>query len=180
MTSGAEELTEQVEAGLPPPDVIYVALGSCGTVAGLLAGLRGARALAPEVVAVRVVSRLICNAWATRRLEGETLALTRRGGGRERLAPRVALRVEHGQYGRGYGHPTPAAAEAVTRAAEAGLGLETTYTGKAMAQLLADARSGRLDGKRVLFLHTYSSVDLSPRIASMGEPPPAVARLLRR
>src|SRR5688572_24508454 len=62
--SGADELVEQVAAGLPPPDVIYVALGSCGTVAGLLAGLRDALVLTPEIVAVRVVTRLVCNTWA--------------------------------------------------------------------------------------------------------------------
>ena len=35
-----------------------------------------------------------------------------------------------------------------------------------MAALLADAAAGRLDGKRVLFWHTYSGVDLAPLIAS--------------
>ena len=53
----------------------------------------------------------------------------------------------------------------MARAAAAGLRLEPTYTGKAMAALLADAASGALDGKRVLFLNTYSSVDLAPLLA---------------
>jgi hypothetical protein len=35
--------------------------------------------------------------------------------------------------------------------------LETTYTGKALAALAADARAGRLIGKTVLFWNTYSS-----------------------
>ncbi len=49
-----------------------------------------------------------------------------------------------------------------------------------MAALLADARAGRLDGKRVLFWHTYSSVDLGPLIARSPGPaalPPRLAAL---
>jgi D-cysteine desulfhydrase len=46
------------------------------------------------------------------------------------------------QLGPGYGAATPAAEEAVTRAAGAGLVLETTYTGKALAALLAHGGEG--------------------------------------
>ena len=37
------------------------------------------------------------------------------------------------------------------------LKLETTYTGKAFAGVVTDARSGRLAGKRVVFWNTYNS-----------------------
>jgi 1-aminocyclopropane-1-carboxylate deaminase/D-cysteine desulfhydrase-like pyridoxal-dependent ACC family enzyme len=155
--SAAVELEEQVAAGaLPRPDLLYVALGSCGTAAGLIAGLG---ASGPEVVAVRVVDRLVANAWRTHRLARATLS---RIGAPGPLAP---LRVEHTQFGGAYGRATPAAEEAVRRAAQAGLILETTYTGKVMAALLADAASGHLDGRRVLFWHTYSSADLAPLLA---------------
>jgi len=72
---------------------------------------------------------------------------------RPRLMP---FRVVHDQIGRGYGHATPAALAACEAAAQHGITLEPTYTGKAMAGLLADAESGLLDGKRVLFVNTYA------------------------
>jgi D-cysteine desulfhydrase len=67
----------------------------------------------------------------------------------------------------------------VQRAGEVGLRLEPTYTGKTMAALLADAEAGRLDGKRVLFWNTYSSVDLGPLLAS-GPGPRALPPRLQR
>jgi 1-aminocyclopropane-1-carboxylate deaminase/D-cysteine desulfhydrase-like pyridoxal-dependent ACC family enzyme len=182
-----------------PFDAVYVALGSNGTVAGLLYGLAGAPET--ELVAVRVVDRVVANAWAVRRLArgvadrlgaldpesrvrgGPSMPL--RGGSErteeplpwERLAPR--LRVAHGQFGGAYGRTTAEAEEAVARAREVGLSLEPTYTGKALAQLLLDARSGRLDGKRVLFVQTYSSADLSALLAQ-APPVSSLPPLLRR
>ena len=72
--SAGLELLEQIGRGeLPRPDVIYVALGSCGTAAGLLVGLAGAPSLPrldARVVGVRVVDRVVSNEHATRRLAG--------------------------------------------------------------------------------------------------------------
>jgi 1-aminocyclopropane-1-carboxylate deaminase/D-cysteine desulfhydrase-like pyridoxal-dependent ACC family enzyme len=162
--SGALEILQQVASGeLPAPDVIYVALGSCGTAAGLLLGLRGAPNLPSvnaEIVAVRVVDRIVANERATRKLARKTEARLRDAGAE--FPPRaIALRVEHRFFGRGYGHGTAEGERAVARAADAGIALEPTYTGKTMAALLADADAGRLDGKRVLFIDTFSSVDLA-------------------
>jgi D-cysteine desulfhydrase len=163
--SAAYELREQIAAGeLPTVDVVYAALGSCGTVAGLAAGFADTDV---EVVGVRVVDRAIANLSRTRSLAHAAL---RRIGVKHKVGGR--LRIDHTQFGGLYGRATPAAEEAVARAADVGLHLETTYTGKALAALLADARSGRLDGKRVLFLHSYSSADLAPLLA---DAPPATA-----
>jgi 1-aminocyclopropane-1-carboxylate deaminase/D-cysteine desulfhydrase-like pyridoxal-dependent ACC family enzyme len=60
----------------------------------------------------------------------------------------------------GYGVVTPQTTDAVERAAEDGLALETTYTGKALSALLADARADRLAGEQVLFWDTYSSAPM--------------------
>ncbi len=165
------ELRAQIAAGeLPCPDVIYVALGSGGTVAGLSLGLGD---LPTQIVAVRVVERIAANAWRTRRLAQKTVRLL---GTSTKAAP---FTVAHAQFGGRYGQSTKAAEAAVDQAATVGLRCETTYTGKVMAQLLADAASGRLDGKRVLFWHTYSAVDLQPLL---GEAPPvsALPPLLQR
>jgi D-cysteine desulfhydrase len=153
------ELRSQIEGGeLPPPDVIYVALGSGGTVAGLLCGLATG---GPEVVAVRVVERIASNA---RKVRSLVRAVRRRTG--EVEAPLPRWRVEHNFFGGAYGRATPEGDEAVARAAAVGLRLEPTYTGKTMAALLADAAAGRLDGKRVLFWHTYNGVELAPLLAA--------------
>jgi 1-aminocyclopropane-1-carboxylate deaminase/D-cysteine desulfhydrase-like pyridoxal-dependent ACC family enzyme len=171
------ELMAQIARGeLPPPDVVYVPLGSCGTAAGLLCGLRGPEANALEVVAVRVVDRVASNAGKVRSLVGDITMGQLWRGRRARLLPLPRWRVEHRFFGAGYGRATPESDDAVSRAADAGLRLEPTYTGKTMAALLADAGAGRLAGKRVLFWQTYNSVDLSPLVSSgpgvAGLPPP--------
>ena len=75
-----------------------------------------------------------------------------------RLDPEsVALRVRDAFFGDGYAKPTAEAQDAVELAAAQGLRLETTYTGKALAALIADARCGQLTDKTVLFWNTYSS-----------------------
>ena len=165
------------------PDVIYVALGSCGTAAGLLVGLAGSPSLPrldARVVAVRVVDRVVSNARVTRRLAASTAALLAARGEHwfNRFEP-PPLTVEHRFFGGAYGRATPASDDAVARAAAAGVALEPTYTGKAMAALLADADAGLLDGKRVLFVNTYSSVDLAPFVAAgpgVAALPPALQR----
>jgi D-cysteine desulfhydrase len=182
--SAGLELQEQIAAGeLPAPDVVYLALGSCGTAAGLILGLAGTPARpapATEIVAVRVVDRLVSNGRATRRLADRTAALLVSHGEQwfNRCA-RPSLRIDHRWFGGAYGRPTPAGAAAVARAAACGLELEPTYTGKTMAALLADAEAGRLDGKRVLFLHSFSSVDLGPLVAGarIDALPPRLRRL---
>lgn len=169
--SAGLELLEQIARGeLPCPDRIYVALGSCGTAAGLLVGLAGAPTLPRfdgTLVAVRVVNRIVSNARVTCRLARETAALlAARGENWFNQLPTVELDVDHRWFGGGYGVATPESERAVTRAAAVGLRLEPTYTGKAMAALLADAESGALDGKRVLYLHSYNRVDLAPLVAA--------------
>ena len=169
--SAGLELLEQIAAGaLPRPDVIYVALGSCGTAAGLLVGLAGAPSLPrldAKLVGARVVDRVVSNEHATRRLAARTAALLAARGEHwfDHFQP-PPFSVEHRFFGGAYGRATPASDDAVARAAAVGLLLEPTYTGKAMAALLADAAAGALDGKRVLFIDTYSSVDLAPLVAS--------------
>ena len=142
----AHELASQLE-----PDVVYLALGSCGTVAGLLAGYREIER-APKIVGVRVVERPVSGYGPARRLEHAIVELR----GSAHLVP-TELVVTHDQIGRGYGHATEAAVRAVEAARRCNLVLETTYTGKALAALIAHAESGELDGKRVVFVDTYSS-----------------------
>jgi len=48
-----------------------------------------------------------------------------------------------------------------------GIGLDSTYTGKAFACLLDDAGKGYLRDKVVLFWNTYNSRDFSDAIATV-------------
>ena len=60
--------------------------------------------------------------------------------------------------GNGYALPTPECLEAVALARDiAGFKLDTTYSGKALACLIADARSGRLAGAIPIFWQTWNS-----------------------
>jgi D-cysteine desulfhydrase len=160
----ALELRRQVDAGLlPEPDHLYVALGSCGTAAGLLAGLRLA-GLRTRLTAVRVVPRIVANATQTVRLANAALGLLARCGWDHGAVPlRLCdLRVVHDFMGKGYGHPTEAGAEAVRLLLQhEGIGAELTYTGKTLAALFADARTGVLPaGETALYWHTYNASDM--------------------
>ena len=157
--AAAFELRRQIEEGLlPVPERVYLALGSGGTAAGLLAGFRLA-GMATRVVAVRAARRSVANAGTVAALADATLARLARHGWRHGAAPFRAtdLTVIDDHYGDGYGRSTPRAAEAVALAAEtAGLILEETYTGKAMAGLIADLRAGAGAPRGpVLFWQTY-------------------------
>ena len=151
---GGLELAAQIAASAcPVPDEIYVAYGSGGTAVGLALGLALA-GVRSEVVAIRVATRLAGNYSYADLLARRTFALL---AARADLGPlpQLRLRIEHAFAGPGYGHPTAAAEGAIRRARASAASLETTYTGKALAALLAAAG----DGRTRMFLDTYSSID---------------------
>lgn len=164
--SAAFELAAQIEAGLmPEPERLYVALGTMGTAAGLALGLR-ACGLRTEVVAVRVVREDIGNEAGLRALYELTNTRLRELEPGFPLVAYERVRISHAQYGSRYAVFTPAGMLARRRLHEQeGLRLEGTYTAKCMAALLEDLDSGALDGRTVLYWHTYNARDLGPRIA---------------
>jgi D-cysteine desulfhydrase len=161
----ATELAGQIARGeLPRPTAIVVALGSGGTVAGMLVGLARAGLLdsangAPpiEVLAVQVVDPPYASGPATLAL---ALAIKRRLGdriGRASIATLSrALRVVSAQLGEGYGHPTAGGALAAEVASRDGLVLDATYTAKAFAAALDEVRA-RPKGSIVLYWHTLAA-----------------------
>lgn len=167
--SAAFELRAQLAAaGLDDPERIYAPLGSGGTIAGLALGVAFA-GMRTEVVGVRVVSRLLTNESSVRHLARACAAILRR---RDPTLPPIPplgeqhLRVVHGYLGRGYGHPTEASVAAVREMRESdGLGLETTYTGKALAAMKDDLVQ-RPTRRPVLFWNTFSSIDLQEHLKS--------------
>jgi D-cysteine desulfhydrase len=180
--SAAFELAEQIEAGASPePNEIYVPVGSGGTLAGLVLGakLAGLRA---RIVGVVVTDILPPGPARLARLARSSLATLRRF---DASIPRVAIgaadfEVTRAQLGAGYGAPTPAGEAAITAARDAGLGVETTYTAKCLAEVLARLGDGRARTP-VLFWNTYNGADYwkSARNAASAAPmPPLVARWL--
>lgn len=166
--NAAFELKAQVEAGsLPEPDVIYVASGTMGTVAGLMLGLRAA-GMKTRVVAVRVVDEKFTSAARLVRLFNQTSRLLH---ATEPDFPPLALTesevsLRHEFYGAGYGVVTDAGQSAARLLAEIeGVELDGTYTGKTLTALMADARKGELRGAVALFWNTYNSRDCSPLTA---------------
>lgn len=176
--NAALELAEQVRAGvLPEPDRIYVALGTGGTAAGLVAGLRLA-GLRSRVCAVRVARRIPANRWVVLYYARSVVRWLR---SLDPSIPPVAVGprdfdVETGYLGPDYGVATPPAREAVEWARPP-LALETTYTGKTLAACLDYCRTRMRPGEAVLYWNTYTEAP-GPRAPSLDGLPPELARRL--
>lgn len=162
--AAAYELADQLTSeSLPPPDVVYVALGSGGTAVGLALGF-AALGLPTSVIAVRVTELKHANEHKVAKLWRQTVALLREADPSfpplERERSGLTIRDEF--FGDGYAVATPEAAEAIDiMASSEGIRLDVAYTGKTAACLIADSRRGALAGKRVVFWHTYNSADLT-------------------
>lgn len=175
--AAALELAGQIEQGLMPvPDRIFVAAGTCGTAAGLVAGCRLAR-LPTRVTAVRVFAAYRANRWTITRLARGAMRLLRAF---EPEIPDVSIRsadfdLVTEYLGPGYGAPTPPARAAITWAAPR-VPLETTYTGKALAACLAAGRPAT-GAPTLLFWNTYNSAPF-PQAPDSEAVPPAVRKVL--
>jgi L-cysteate sulfo-lyase len=131
----ATELLDQ----LPGFDRVVVAVGSGGTMAGLVAGL------GPERV-VGVDTGAVADAGAT--VTGLLAAMPG--------APSGELRILGEYVGEGYSTIGPATRAALeTTARTEGIFLDPIYTGRAMAGLLGQVESGAIAaGTKTVFLHT--------------------------
>jgi 1-aminocyclopropane-1-carboxylate deaminase/D-cysteine desulfhydrase-like pyridoxal-dependent ACC family enzyme len=182
--NAALEMAEQIQ-----PDVIYIPMGTGGTLAGLLVGLKLA-GLKTRVEAIRVVDPAFRNESHIKKLCDELCSYTlfRRdtedAEQNEKSDPLGSLRlcednnnpvinesdivIRNEFFGEDYGIPTPEGREAVELfQSRENVYLENTYTGKAAAALLHDLRSGALDGQTVLYWNTLNSHDFSNEIAAV-------------
>jgi len=155
----AIELSDQVAGGeLPEPSHVVVSVGSGGTAAGLLAGLKLA-GLRSRLVCVLVNDLIRVDERTVARLARRTLRLLRQRRadvGEVELAP-ADITLERRWLGAGYGHSTPEAEQATDLLREReDVVLEPVYTAKAMAALLALNRRGAFGRGPVLYWHTYS------------------------
>ena len=151
------ELAAQIEAGeIPSPDRIYIANGTMGSAAGLALGLALAN-IPAKLHAVRVADNDLTHEVVLQKLIRKTAAMLRRLDGSipSEIAAETKIVWRDEFYAGGYAAVNEVTRDAVRRAgALFDLGLETTYTGKAMAALLHDCE--RLPGSS-LFWNTYGS-----------------------
>jgi L-cysteate sulfo-lyase len=138
--AGYVEAGEELLAQLPGLTSAVVAVGSGGTMAGLVLALGAERVLGVHCGAVpdpeQVVARLV--------------------GGLSGDQPPVRLRLRLDQVGAGYSALTDQVRAAMLTAARTeGIVLDPVYTGRALAGLIAAVREGDVrPGERTVLLHT--------------------------
>ena len=148
------------------PKALYVATGSCGTIAGLIMGKILCNA------SFRIVGEAVSPSAAVKEeramaltLETAELLKSHAHGHPELLKKLEAVTPESvrdsfvivdGQVGEGYGKPTPQGIEAISLLARTeGILTDPVYTGKALAGMVSDIRSGKYGAMdQVIFLHT--------------------------
>jgi L-cysteate sulfo-lyase len=137
---GYVEAGEEILAQLPGLTSAVVAVGSGGTMAGLVLALGAERVLGVHCGAVPDPEQAV--AYLVSGLCGD------------RPSPRLRLRLD--QVGPGYPALTDQVREAMLTAARTeGIVLDPVYTGRAMAGLIAAVREGDIrPGERTVLLHT--------------------------
>ncbi len=148
------ELKSQIEEGImPEPRFIFVPVGTCGTIAGLIVGVRLA-GLRTQIVGVRVADWVVANSWAISRMVKRILRLIG-AVDVDYINPR-RIELWHDDFGKGYAIPTEAGIRAVALMAECeGITLENTYTGKTLAGLVHYIKAQECEDEPILFWHTY-------------------------
>lgn len=141
------ELVDQATARAVGIDAVVVPSATGGTHAGLLVGLRTAGSAAiVRGVAVTPVDDV-------RPAIGRLVDELTRVPGLAAVDP-AEIVLDESQLGVGYGRRTEAADEATRLLARTeGILVDPIYTAKALAGLVAEVRSGRLDGRRAVFWH---------------------------
>jgi len=162
--NAAFELKRQIDEGvLPEPDFIFVAVGTAGTVSGLITGCRAA-GLKTRVIGVKVTDWMLGNSVVFSSLAN---LVSLRLFSIDRKFPLnfftpLSMELLTDYFGAEYGRFTREGLEAIELVKRhADLELEGVYTGKAFAGLAGTARKKKLSSKTVLFWNTYNSADLS-------------------
>ena len=165
--NAAFELKNQIDQNIiREPDAIFVAGGSVGTTAGLVAGCR-ILGLKTKVHVVAVYTDLTSNPSAVKKNANKAIKYLRK---RDKSIPNIKVKEEDfvfitGYLGSGYGIKTIRGQNAVDKVYELegykrDFKLETTYTGKAMAGMFDYLKKEENKNKTILFWNTYNSNDV--------------------
>jgi D-cysteine desulfhydrase len=169
--NAALELAEQIKNGeLPEPDILFVAVGSTGTCAGLTLGLELAR-LKTKVIGIGVSMKIVTSRDQVLSLAKKTWKYLQRFDKnlpdvRNKLSAR--LEVTHNFFGGEYGRATFEGIEAIKLAQRDGIKLDVTYTGKTFSGLMSYCREDSYAKNQViLFWNTLNSVDLTNQFCNI-------------
>ena len=162
--NAAFELKRQIDEGaLPEPNFIFVAVGTAGTVSGLITGCRAA-GLKTRVIGIKVTDWVLGNSVvfsSLANLVSLRLSSIDRKFPLNSFSP-LSMEMLTDYFGAEYGRFTREGLGAIELVKQhTGLELEGVYTGKAFAGLAGTARKNKLSSKTVLFWNTYNSSDLS-------------------
>jgi 1-aminocyclopropane-1-carboxylate deaminase/D-cysteine desulfhydrase-like pyridoxal-dependent ACC family enzyme len=170
--SAVFELAEQIERGeILHPDFLYVAAGSCGTIAGLMLGAKAA-GLHTKIIGVCVEPEEVPGEFREKimGLVHETSMMLHSLDVNFPLfeIDPDEITLVHDMCGTGYGEPFEPAQQAIEFLAHAEkIQLDGTYTGKAFSALVRDAQDNRLPMDAVvLFWHSYCGSEISSLYSS--------------
>jgi 1-aminocyclopropane-1-carboxylate deaminase/D-cysteine desulfhydrase-like pyridoxal-dependent ACC family enzyme len=146
------EMMEQVKHNeIPMPDTIIVGAGTCGTMAGLLAGkiISGAKV---EIIGVRCVDQIICNRYNVYQLLTKLLKQFQK---KNTLQFKEILLVEDNFLAYGKENSDARDLSHMMFASE-NIELDTTYTSKVFSYLVKFSALAENKNKKILYWHTYS------------------------
>ncbi|MHA1145641.1 MAG: 1-aminocyclopropane-1-carboxylate deaminase/D-cysteine desulfhydrase [Candidatus Helarchaeota archaeon] len=167
----AFELKSQIEKGeIPKPKFLVVTLGSAGTLAGLMLGLKLAGLDDVEILGNGVVDKKTTSPRNVRNLAKSTLKRMRSFSD---AVPDISTSIEkpfvsYDFLGGEYGKVTPEGKKAIELMDELeGIHLDTTYTAKTFAFLMDFVRKEGIKDDVILYWNTYNSIDLSPHVKQL-------------
>ncbi|KAM0300294.1 hypothetical protein HYE67_010515 [Fusarium culmorum] len=161
----AFELLEQEKKIGVTFDTIALVAGSCSTLGGLLAGLKLAQKEQIPGSKKRLIGFSVLHK-SKKDVEALVLKISRTTASKIGISPNEItaydFEINTSYIGDGYGQLNDSTAEAMKKLArKEGILTDPVYTGKAFTGLLDLAKTGYLNGKNVLFLHTGGQTVLS-------------------
>ena len=175
--NAAMELAHQIRAGLMPmPDKIFIAAGTCGSIAGLLAGVK-IMGLTSRIIGVRVVDSFPAYPYIIRYYAQKVIDHLRKYTSD---IPNVKIRnydltLLTSYLGHGYGEVTEKGQRAVDRTAQV-INLETTYTGKTMAACFDYIEKSNKQ-ETILFWNTFNSATFPQATSTEGLPEEIIKKI---
>ncbi len=157
------ELKQQIDDGImEEPDYIFVTVGTCGTLAGMLVGAELC-GLKSKIIGVRVVDWLFSNEVSVFLLATKVLNFIKKNVGalNNKKLDFNKIKVFHSYYGGEYGKPTKQGEEMQTLLKELeNIKLDLTYTAKTFSAFIDFAKRRKNRRKIFLFWHTFNNNDL--------------------
>lgn len=164
--NAALELKQQIEAGqLPEPEHIFVAVGSCSTLAGLTLGAKLC-GLNSKIIGIRVAPAYLgpfpaCTEGEVNKvIKQAAKQMTKWGIKIPEQIPRCHFSDHF--YGEGYGIASEKSLSAIDTFKAQGIALENTYSAKAAAAFLQQLNfnsEGEINTQPQLFWQTFNSAD---------------------